>query len=178
MLWRAISKSAIARGKRIVEPIAFVGGVASNRGMVHAFEDILGLPQGDLVIPEDHAIFCAYGAALTARNNKIAETFDLQAVRSAKKNSIGRKIKTRERLSFGYPEQKHYKTTLTLKRGPEMKVTEGYLGIDIGSLSTNLVVIDRDYNVIARRYLMTAGRPIEAVRQGLAEIGEEFEQSN
>ncbi|MDI6793392.1 MAG: acyl-CoA dehydratase activase [bacterium] len=50
---------------------------------------------------------------------------------------------------------------------------EGYLGIDIGSLSTNLVVIDQEEKVIAWRYLMTAGRPIEAVRKGLDEIGQE-----
>jgi predicted CoA-substrate-specific enzyme activase len=49
-----------------------------------------------------------------------------------------------------------------------------YLGVDVGSISTNLVVIDSSKRVIARRYLMTAGRPIEAVRQGLLEIGNEI----
>ena len=44
----------------------------------------------------------------------------------------------------------------------------------MGSISTNLVVIDRDKKVLAKRYLMTAGRPIEAVRTGLQEIGEEI----
>jgi len=48
-----------------------------------------------------------------------------------------------------------------------------YLGVDVGSISTNLVVIDSDRNVIAKRYLMTEGRPLEAVKRGLAEIGEE-----
>src|SRR4030042_1360650 len=50
---------------------------------------------------------------------------------------------------------------------------EAYLGLDVGSISTNLVVIDREKRVLAKRYLMTAGRPIEAVRIGLQEIGEE-----
>jgi predicted CoA-substrate-specific enzyme activase len=45
-----------------------------------------------------------------------------------------------------------------------------FLGVDIGSISTNLALIDKSCNVIAKRYLMTAGRPIEAVRQGLEEI--------
>ncbi|MDD5382507.1 MAG: acyl-CoA dehydratase activase-related protein, partial [Candidatus Margulisbacteria bacterium] len=48
-----------------------------------------------------------------------------------------------------------------------------FLGIDIGSISTNLVLLDENNKVIAKRYLMTAGRPIEAVKQGLAEIWEE-----
>ena len=51
---------------------------------------------------------------------------------------------------------------------------EAYLGIDIGSISTNLAVIDEDGRLLAKRYLMTAGRPIEAVQQGLAEIGDEI----
>lgn len=51
---------------------------------------------------------------------------------------------------------------------------EAYLGLDVGSISTNLVVIDQNKKVLAKRYLMTAGRPIEAVRLGLKEIGEEI----
>lgn len=50
-----------------------------------------------------------------------------------------------------------------------------YLGIDIGSISTNLVLIDEDNNVIAKIYLSTAGRPIEAVKRGLKEIQGDFD---
>src|SRR4029077_3760100 len=45
-----------------------------------------------------------------------------------------------------------------------------YLGLDIGSVSTNVVVIDDAGTVIHDVYLRTAGRPIEAVQQGLAEV--------
>ena len=48
-----------------------------------------------------------------------------------------------------------------------------YLGIDIGSISTNLAVTDENGSLLSKRYLMTAGQPIEAVKQGLKEIGEE-----
>jgi activator of 2-hydroxyglutaryl-CoA dehydratase len=44
------------------------------------------------------------------------------------------------------------------------------LGVDVGSLSTNVVLIDRDNQVVARRYLPTAGRPLEAIQRGLSEI--------
>ncbi|MEZ5072934.1 MAG: hypothetical protein R2751_18800 [Bacteroidales bacterium] len=39
------------------------------------------------------------------------------------------------------------------------------LGLDIGSLSTNVVLIDDANRVIARRYLPTASKPLEAIRQ-------------
>src|SRR5581483_47821 len=45
-----------------------------------------------------------------------------------------------------------------------------YLGLDIGSVSTNVVAIDDAGAVIHDIYLRTAGRPIEAVQQGLAEL--------
>ena len=49
-----------------------------------------------------------------------------------------------------------------------------YLGIDIGSISTNLAVVSESGRVVAKRYLRTASKPIEAVRTGLAEIAAEF----
>jgi len=170
-------KSAIARGKKIKKPVAFVGGVASNAGMVRAFEHILEMHTGELIIPDEHRIFCAYGAAMIAKEKDQTQPFDLLACEKHAGNMLHASVSTRERLEYSFPEQKHYKTTLTLKRGPEPKLTEGYLGVDIGSLSTNLVVIDKNKNVLARRYLMTAGRPIEAVRKGLAEIGEELQNT-
>jgi activator of 2-hydroxyglutaryl-CoA dehydratase len=48
------------------------------------------------------------------------------------------------------------------------------MGVDVGSISTNVVVIDQVGNVLSKRYLMTAGRPIEAVRQGIEEVGQEI----
>ncbi len=48
-----------------------------------------------------------------------------------------------------------------------MKETGYYLGIDVGSVSTNLVVIDEDDNVIEKLYLRTGGQPINALRSGM-----------
>ncbi len=51
---------------------------------------------------------------------------------------------------------------------------EVYLGLDIGSLSTNVVLIDDQNRVIARRYLPTASKPLEAIRRGMTEINDEI----
>ncbi|MEW6524222.1 MAG: acyl-CoA dehydratase activase [Bacillota bacterium] len=49
---------------------------------------------------------------------------------------------------------------------------KAYLGVDVGSVSTNLVLIDaQDGTVTHRLYLRTRGRPITAVQSGLAELG-------
>lgn len=42
-----------------------------------------------------------------------------------------------------------------------------YLGIDVGSVSTNLVIIDENENVIETLYLRTAGQPINVLINGM-----------
>ncbi len=46
----------------------------------------------------------------------------------------------------------------------------GYLGVDVGSVSTNLVFLDEDLEPRAVVYRRTQGRPIDAVQRGLEEL--------
>ena len=52
---------------------------------------------------------------------------------------------------------------------------EVFVGIDVGSVSTNVVAIDRENNIFASYYLRTNGQPIEAARKGLKKLYEESE---
>ncbi|MFH1313887.1 MAG: acyl-CoA dehydratase activase [Candidatus Eisenbacteria bacterium] len=45
---------------------------------------------------------------------------------------------------------------------------EAYIGLDVGAVSTNVAVLDRDLRVIAHRYLRTEGSPISAIIQIMA----------
>ncbi|MDR2712399.1 MAG: acyl-CoA dehydratase activase [Clostridiales bacterium] len=47
-----------------------------------------------------------------------------------------------------------------------------YLGVDVGSVSTNLVALDPDYNVVFASYLRTNGQPLESVKTSLRELQE------
>lgn len=51
-----------------------------------------------------------------------------------------------------------------------MKDSGYYLGIDVGSVSTNIVVIDEDCNLVEKIYLRTSGKPIDVLLSGLREI--------
>lgn len=55
---------------------------------------------------------------------------------------------------------------------------EGFLGIDIGSVSTKGVVIDADGAILAEAYLWTEANPVRAVRRLLAELEQGLEGSN
>ena len=47
-----------------------------------------------------------------------------------------------------------------------------YLGVDAGSVSINLVLIDSRYRLIEKLYLRTQGRPIEVLKEGLEDLSQ------
>jgi predicted CoA-substrate-specific enzyme activase len=128
--------------------------------------EVLELKETDLVIPEHFAVLGAIGAALAAKEVSLPQD-TLQRVRDY--------ITRREHKFVTMPSLKGdnypiYTEAAGITSSPPV---DAYVGVDIGSISTNVVVIDKDNNVLARRYLMTASRPIEAVKKGLEEVGRE-----
>ena len=161
-------KGNIAKNRDFVKPVSFQGGVAANVGMVRAFEDVLELKRGELVIPEHHASMGAIGAAFVqAEAGEASPLPDLHALREYLSHRQGTEA-TLERLD---PQDYPIRIEPEPVRG-EWPV-EAYVGVDVGSISTNVVVMDKDRRVLARRYLMTAGRPLDVVTQGLYEVGVE-----
>ena len=45
-----------------------------------------------------------------------------------------------------------------------------YLGIDVGSITTKVVVVSESDEVLAKVYLRNSGRPIEAIQQGMERV--------
>lgn len=156
-------KSTIAKGKDYLKPISFQGGVAANKGMVRAFGDILDT---ELIIPRYYATMGAIGAALTVMKNP-NEFNDIEEIERYRKN-----IKDDSKPLAPLIESKQSKNFNIWQELPRIdKKIEAFIGIDVGSVSTNVVAIDSQKRLLARSYLPTAGKPIEAVRDGIAEIG-------
>jgi len=51
-----------------------------------------------------------------------------------------------------------------------------YLGIDVGSVTTKFVALDKDGQLVDSIYLRTQGKPIAVIQQGLKEMREELPQ--
>ena len=165
-------KGTIGKGKDFLRPVAFQGGVAANPGVRKAFKDVLELSDNEYIVPKYFASMGAIGAVFNAIEKgkgigrfKGIQDFE-EYIKSGRKKEKGLDPLSRPK---NHPSQKD-KTDYPFKEGEK---TPAYLGIDVGSTSTNVVLIDKEMRLIARRYLATAGRPIEAVRQGLLEVGEE-----
>ncbi|MFH1075274.1 MAG: acyl-CoA dehydratase activase [Pseudomonadota bacterium] len=171
-------KSNIGKGKKIEPPVAFQGGVAANPGVRRAFESILGIHPGAFIIPRHFFSMAAIGAVLISMEDKTKRMpfpglASLNAFLNCK-STISQRLKP---LSLSKPEPAYCNAARPV---PPMWHTnsdatiEVYLGVDVGSISTNVVLIGSDKNLIAKAYIMTAGRPIEAVQKGLALIGAEW----
>lgn len=52
-----------------------------------------------------------------------------------------------------------------------------YLGVDVGSVSTDLVLVDNDMNVAEKIYLRTKGNPIKAIQEGFKILKNKYEES-
>jgi predicted CoA-substrate-specific enzyme activase len=160
-------RSNVGRSKEILKPVIFSGGVAANTGMVRAFREILDLKDGELIIPQYHASMGAIGAVMYAVSNDIEmNSFkgldDLKKYLSEDSTSFVTLPKLKE-------SEARYCKDVAIKLNENEKLPV-FLGIDVGSLSTNVVLIDEKHNVVARRYLPTAGKPLEAIRQGMTDI--------
>ncbi len=168
-------KSNIGKGREFRRPVAFQGGVAANVGMRRAFLDILELSEEEFIIPKYYASMGAIGAVLLALEEgkfegKVFAGIEPLQLYISQQQDTKRQGWEPLALSPRHLEEKEriYKPEVQKGKIP------AYLGLDVGSISTNLVVIDEQERVLAKRYLMTAGRPIEAIRQGLQEIGQEI----
>ena len=166
-------KSNIGKGKAFIRPVSFQGGVAANAGMRKAFFDVLELKEEEFIIPGHFASMGAIGAAfLTMEPGTSVKKFaGLVRLRGYIDRPAQHEM-TLDPLSLAEHHRKE-SDWRPLGQEPEGKKIPAYLGIDVGSISTNVVVIDENKKVLSKRYLMTAGRPIEAIRQGLREVGEE-----
>ncbi len=168
-------RSAVARGRTPQPPVIFVGGVAANEMVVAALKKVFELDQ-DLEVPIHHAAHAAIGCALLEAAEREHVPFsitDLDGIQTegagagvaetsrARPLSMDKVILLRDRIHpIGLPSS-----------GPRVEVA---LGIDIGSVSTNVVLLDREGRIVREIYTRTQARPVEVVTAALEELKEEL----
>src|ERR1022692_1515597 len=164
-------KSSVVKGRPVEAPVALIGAVSQNAGVVRALREAFSLTAEQLFVPEEYAWCGAIGTAILEaeeqRKRSILDVHRLrqhdveESIQDTKPLSSENVVQLRDRVGVYAPPAAH------LSNGEPIAA---YLGLDIGSVSTNVVAIDECGAVIHDVYLRTAGRPIEAVQQGLAEV--------
>ncbi len=164
-------RGTITKGKTIAGKVAFIGGVAANTGAVAAVRESFELPPESLIVPRHYAWMGAIGAALLEADEQSGRE-PVVIVPDALRGGPGSAFPTSPALSTD-------RVILLRDRVKPYEFAEpgeidAYLGVDIGSVSTNLVVLDTAGEVVKEIYLKTEGRPVEVVNRGLAEIWDEM----
>jgi len=181
-------RMAVVRSHPVVPPVAFVGGLASNAVVARAVRDVFELADEDFVVPAHHAHLPAIGAAaaasgagaITAETTPPRRAYSLaphlgrlRAASDARRGefpateplSMDRVVCLRDQVNRAPASE-----TPGYALGFGSEPVDAYLGIDVGSVSTNLALIDADGNVIKEIYTPTQGRPIEVVGAALKDI--------
>ena len=159
-------KATIVRRLPVCKPVVFCGGVTCNSGVIRAIRDVFDLTEEELIVPEEARFEAAIGAACKAEG-----AFTLAQLDALLNDAMATRSTT-----TGLPRLELLPgTDLSEPKATGILPEKGCaLGIDIGSTSTDLVLVGPEGELVDFQYLRTAGDPEGAVRKGLASIRERF----
>ena len=166
----------LAHGCEIKPPVLLCGGPLTYiPSLRKSYREYLNLSEDDFILPEDGSLLPALGTAIGhypvyEPMKEIVEGIKTKLnVAETKKNTLA---------PLFVSEEDHQKwSQRVLKNGTERaELTEGYkeafLGIDSGSTTTKVVVIDREGKVLFEHYSPNGGQPVAAVRNALKTLAD------
>ena len=165
-------KGNVIQKNKIETPVMLIGGVMKNKGVVNALKEILRLNDKDFICEDKCQFITCYGACKIAEEkNFIISTEEFYETHNeviASKRET--KFKCLKEFGIDDSSNKHVCTSTEKE--------EGYVGIDIGSTSTNFVVIDNENKIIDYLYVKTNGKPKDVVLENFEtlkkKLGEGF----
>ena len=188
--YHAIAKQTIgglSQGLDIKPPVAFEGGPLNfHPRLGEVFKERLELKDSDVIVPHHPEIMVAYGAALSVdrihghllpRNleeltDKLHELERLED-RASERGQLYFESKA-ERQDF---EKRHGKPGMPSYSPRKGEKIRAYLGIDSGSTTTKLVLMDEDEKLIDYFYASNKGNPLDVAKKALLDMYEKYESA-
>lgn len=165
----------LAQGRSIEGKIMFLGGpLYFCKGLRERFIKTLKLKDNDVVSPENAQVFVAIGSAIYSKeNNKKYEYEELLNIIKENHNEIS----TMNIIDPLFNSEEEYNEFKERHKKAKVKVSdinnyagEAYVGIDAGSTTTKVVLIDKEDNILYEYYGSNKGNPIEVVKKELKHI--------
>jgi predicted CoA-substrate-specific enzyme activase len=174
--------NALARGFEIKPKIIFAGGpLTFQNELRRAFYEILNLSEDDVIKMEHTELIPAMGAALSDEPEKKTTTLDELLSELTGSQDVKIEVSTRMEALFAgeddfnaWKERRAAEHVVGKVAPEEVENHEYFLGIDSGSTTTKIVLIDKNGSVAARNYSPNNGNPIDAVHRGLTAVKEEL----
>ena len=167
--------SGLACGRPIRGSVAFLGGPLNYLSELRErFIQTLGLSTEEVIVPEQAHLLVAKGAALESLNSNPISVEKLKSKVEVLKNSQDNTtipLKPLFTIDAEYDEfkQRHNKSRVK-RKSLESFSGDCFLGIDAGSTTTKLVLIDSDGNLLYSLYGGNEGNPLNSVINMLKEL--------
>lgn len=174
-------KAMIVRGHKLEAPVYLSGGVAQNRAVVQAMGQVF-TDEDEMVVAPNFRYLLALGAAhyaLKQMQKSEACAKHINAVINLEK--LMQQIEQREAESDALPRLAPLASfAIAPAKDPCKAVIDTkellpcYVGIDVGSTSTNIVLMGENQQLLHAVYLRTKGEPEQVVREGLVQLAKEL----
>ena len=171
--------SGLACGRPIRGKVAFLGGPLSYLPELRKrFIETLNLKDDEILIPEDAHLLVAKGAALDSLNSPEFSNKELKQKIKDLKIAKDTTTKPLPPLFENNEEYEKFKKRHN-KAKVKTKPLDGYkgncfIGIDAGSTTTKLVVIDNECNLLYSEYGSNEGNPLKSVIKMLKNMYEKL----
>lgn len=168
--------TTLAHGHEIKAPILLCGGPFTFiPALKQAFSKYLHLVPDDFILPEKAHLIPAFGAAL-AENAEILTASDF--LRRLEKPSIQMKTGNKDISPIfdclcEYEDWKAKKSSHVIEKTElPTGVINAFIGIDSGSTTTKIIVLDSKGRMLFSYYRNNEGNPIKVVEKGLLELSD------
>ncbi|HUT79175.1 MAG TPA: acyl-CoA dehydratase activase [Polyangia bacterium] len=174
--------ATVLEGRTLESPAALVGGGAVNPGLRRALAEACGMDETKFLAVSAPLSVGARGAALLAdRAPEVALATLAELDAAAIRRRRGRRAATMAPLPRIEPlvtsttgREGGFRDGVASAGGEEPSEVEAWLGVDVGSVSTNLVLLTPGLEPVEELYLRTRGRPVEVLGEGLDLLRERF----
>lgn len=176
------SVTTLARGCDITPKILCIGGpLTFLPALRNAFRSVLKISEEDLTVPENGEYFPAWGAALFESKQTIYH--DLNTLLAKSENNTSTQ---KDSLPALFKDENEYRTWKLKRKIKPLKFRklknndkiECFLGIDSGSTTTKIVIMDAEANILYTFYGGNEGNPLKKVVEGLAKFRKQAEDNN
>ena len=170
--------AGLAQGRDITGKVVFLGGpLHFLKGLRQRFQETLKLDDDHAVFPENGDCFAAIGAALCAEGYGVS-TYEDVYDRLVKSVEDRGGTQTMPPLFASQAEYDQFIARHNSKKPPEVDAAhytgKAYLGIDAGSTTTKVCLIDPDGGLLYTYYSSNRGNPVSVILEQLHAIYEKF----
>ena len=174
--------SGLACGRPIKGNVAFLGGPLNYLSELrNRFIQTLNLNDDTAIIVQDAHLLVAKGAALCTEKSKVFSINDINEVINQLKNSKNIESNTLQPLFKDNNELQDFRNRhakhIVPKANLESYSGNAYLGIDAGSTTSKIVLMDEKQNLLYCIYKSNEGNPLKTIMAMIEELYKNLPQS-